>query len=72
MMNSKDLLAIILPMGERRTTFSGFVGRSKTGEGYLLISQELLAKSRKTTAEGLLNLKDLLTVFLSSCGATRS
>ncbi len=57
---------------ERRATFSGFSGRAKRDEGNLLIPQWLLAKLRRRTGEGLLNLKDLLTVSPSSRSATFS
>ena len=49
--------------GGGRTTFSGFVGGRKRGETYLLIPKWLLAKLLRRAGEGLLNLKDLLTVF---------
>jgi len=45
---------------------SGFVGQVKRGEGDLLILRWLFAKLRRRTGEGLLNLKDLLTVFSPS------
>ncbi|MGO9269508.1 MAG: hypothetical protein ACLQOO_04500 [Terriglobia bacterium] len=45
-----------------RATLSGPVGRVKRGEAYLLIPRQLLAKLVSRMDEGLLNLKDLLTV----------
>ncbi|HMD96856.1 MAG TPA: hypothetical protein VKM93_05925 [Terriglobia bacterium] len=56
MMNSKGLLAT---QGERHATLSVSFGRPKWDEGYLLIPRGLSAKLRKTTGEGLLNLKGL-------------
>ncbi len=64
LLNLKDLLIVFPSSG--RSIFSGFVGRLKRDEGYLLIPQGLLAKLRRRTGEGLLNLKDLLTVFSPS------
>ncbi|HMD97307.1 MAG TPA: hypothetical protein VKM93_08285 [Terriglobia bacterium] len=70
LLNLKDLLIVFPSSG--RSTFSGFVGRLKRDEAYLLIPQGLLAKSRRRTGEGLLNLKDLLIVFPSSGRSTFS
>jgi len=67
MMNSKGLLAT---QGERHATLSVSFGRPKWDEGYLLIPRGLSAKLRKTTGEGLLNLKDLLKMFPSSSRVT--
>jgi hypothetical protein len=52
--------------GELRATFSGFVGRPKRCEVYLLIRQGLLEKPLRRPGEGLLNLKDLPAVVPSS------
>jgi len=52
--------------------FSGFVGRVKRGDVDLLIRQGLLSKLLGRTGEGLLNLKDLLTLFPASGRATFS
>src|SRR5271157_4332261 len=49
-------------------TLSCFVGRPKRGEADLLIPQGLLAKLLRRTGEGVLNLKDLLTVFRRALG----
>jgi hypothetical protein len=51
---------------------SGLVARRKRGEGYLLIPQVLMANSLRKTGEGLLNLKDLLSVFPASRRTTFS
>jgi len=45
---------------------SGFVGRLKRRDGYLLIPHGLLADSLIRTDEGSINLKDLLTAFARS------
>ncbi len=44
--------------------FPGVVGRLKRGETYLLIRKWLLARWLRSTDEGLLNLKDLLTALM--------
>jgi len=49
-------------------TLSCFVGRPKRGEADLLIPQGLLAKLLRRAGEGVLNLKDLLTVFRRALG----
>ena len=61
LLNLKDLLTVLPPSGA--ATFSGFFGRLKRGDAYLLIRQQLLAKSLRRVKERLRNLKDLLTVF---------
>ena len=55
-----------------RAIFSGFAGRVKLGGADLLVRRGLLSKWRRRTGEGLLNLKDLLTLFPPSCRATFS
>src|SRR5208283_1836683 len=50
----------------------GFGGRVKCGGADLLIRQELLSKLRRRTGEGVLNLKDLLTLFPPSRRASLS
>ena len=58
--------------GEHRADLSGFVGWLKRGGADLLIRQGLLSKLLGGTGEGLLNLKDLLTLFPPCCRATFS
>ncbi len=55
-----------------RTTFSGFSWRVKHGVADLLILQGLLCKPLRRTGEGLLNLKDLLTLSPPSGRSTFS
>jgi len=63
-LNSNDLLATFFcSRAKRWAGFSGLFGRPKRGEADLLIPRGLLAKLLRITGEGLLNLKDLLTVF---------
>ncbi|MGO9274743.1 MAG: hypothetical protein ACLQOO_31700 [Terriglobia bacterium] len=57
---------------ERRSNVSGSCERLKRGEADLLIPQGLLSKLLRRTGEGLLNLKDLLTLFPPSSRATFS
>jgi len=70
---SKELTrTAFLPPDERRATFSGFVGQPKGVVGNVLIRLCLMADLMRRAGEGLLNLKDLLTVFPSSGRGTAS
>jgi len=63
MMNSKDLIAtLFFPRARRRATIPGLAGPPRCGEGDLLIPQGLMANLLRRTGEGVLNLKDLLTI----------